>query len=872
MHSRRFLPSAALGLAALACCGVAEAKGLYVTQFFGTLNSPQAVVMADVNGDGFADIVEIGADQTVAVLLNKGDGTFRSPAQYYTAGNAPVALAVADLNGDGKPDIVVADQSGATVTVLLGKGDGTFKGQTATQAANGTGTAAPTYAVGNGPFYVAVGDFNGDGKPDLAVANFIDDTVSILRGRGDGTFGTQTTVTVGNGPDFIAIADLNHDGKPDLLVADSTDDVLDVLMGQGKGDFVQKGITRIGPPSSQAILQTMVVGDFDHDGNMDVVITNTNSNTQFVSYLKGNGNGTFQPARGIVTGLQTLYLQAMDVNGDGNLDLVAGSFSDSTLRVLFGNGSGGFSNGRDYPANGLTTSTGTQPYALADVNGDGKPDIVAVNTTGSFMQVLYNDGNGRFDLTHSADVGASPSDVQTADLNGDGHADVVEINSADGTLGVLLGNGDGTLQPMQTYQVGSHPQRLVLADVNGDGILDAVTANHGDNTVSVLLGNGDGTFQAARSFFAGENPIDVAVADMDQDGKMDIVVANSVANLVSILHGNGDGTFQAPVAYPASSQISALAVGDVNHDGYPDVVTVGGNVAVLRNDGKGALTPVVFLKSGASVDIYPGAGVRVLLKDVDHDHNPDILIADYGNSELTVLRGNKLGYFTRIPGFFPTCANPSGLTAADLNDDGNVDVVVTCAGSNTLGVMLGDGRGNFVNTIYAAQVDPRAAAIADFDEDGTPDIVNVNGGSDNLNISLQIHGIVAADHAPKAEDSVFSIDNGAQEQVGQFVASDVDGDSLTFVLLTTSDANATVNATSGGVFGYLADTGFVGPDTLEFEVTDGVKISGIGKVGVYVHSNSAGSSGGRKFLGGFALPLLPLLALLALMRRRSISA
>ena len=875
MHSRRFLPGYVLGLAALACCGAADAKGLYPTQFFTTLNSPQTVVMADVNGDGFPDIVEIGADQTVAVLLNKGDGTFKSPSAYYVTGTtvtSPVALAVADLNGDGKPDIVVVNNTGNSVAVLLGKGNGTFTAQTADEAANSTGTAAPTYDVGAGAFYVAIADLNHDGIPDLVVANFTDDTVSILLGKGDGTFKDQSVVDVGLGPDFISIADINNDGKPDLLVANSTEGTMEVLLGNGNGTFVDKGAIRASAPTSQSSLMTMVVADFNKDGNQDVVITNSDSSSQLVTYMGGNGDGTFRAARGIPTGLQTLYLETSDVNGDGNPDLIAGSFSNGTLRVLFGNGQGGFSSGRDYPANGLSTSVGSQAFAVADVNGDGKPDIVTVNSTGGFVQLLYNEGNGHFDLSNSFDTGTIPTDVQTADLNGDGHADVVEINSADGTLGVLLGNGDGTLQPMQSYNLGAdkHPQRLVLADVNGDGNLDAITANNGDGTVSVLLGNGDGTFQAARSFTAGGSPVDVAVADMDQDGKPDLVVGNAVVNTVSILRGDGSGGFAAPVAYPASTTINALAVGDVDHDGFPDVVTVGGNVAVLRNDGKGGLIPIKILNSGGSLDVYLPIGVRVLLKDVNHDGNLDILVADRSDSQLAVLLGNRLGYFTRVPTDFATCANPSNLVATDLNGDGDIDVVVTCAGSNTLGVMLGNGQGAFINSSYAAEIDPRAVAVTDFDEDGTPDLVTVNGGSGNLNVLLQIHGAVAADHAPKVVNTLFSIADGATAQVGVFEAVDADGDSLAFTLLNPNDQNASLSSTSSGLFSYLANPGFTGEDQLQFQASDGLKLSNTGTVTVFVHKNTAGQSkSGRSFLGGFYLPFLPLLlGLLARRRRR----
>ena len=880
MHSRRFLPSAVLGLAALACCGAAGAKNLYPTQFIDTLNSPGSVVLADVNGDGFPDIVEIGSDGTVAVLFNRGDGTYKDSAHYYvtiakngTLSPAPVALTVADVNGDGFPDIIVANSTAATVSVLINKGDGTFVAQTAGEQAAGTGTPAPTYPVGNGAVSVAVADLTGDGFPDIVTTDFTDNTVSVLRNKGDGTFGARTIINVGNGPDFVSVADLNKDGKPDLIVSDSNDNSFQVLLNKGNREFTVRPEIRVAANPAQSTLQMTVVGDFDNDGNLDVISTNTDPNSDLVMFYHGRGDGSFDRVHAIDTGLDTLFLKAVVLDGSGNLSLIAGNAADATLHVLFGKGNGGFSSGPKYPAFGLTTSLAGQAYAVADVNGDSKPDIVVVNSTGSFLQVMYNDGNGGFHLNGSYALGSGPADVQTADLNGDGHADIAEINSADGTLGVLLGNGDGTFQPMATYPVGGHPQRLVLADVNGDGILDAITANNDglNGTVSVLIGNGDGTFQPAITLPAGANPVDVAVADMNHDGKMDLVVANAVVNTVSILYEQSftttSATFSAPKHFPAGSQINALAVGDLRHDGFPEVVTVGGDVAVLRNDGAGGLLPVTLNKSGGSTDVYAAIGNRVILKDINSNGNLDILITDYSNSELTVLLGNRLGYFVRTPFFSPTCSNPDNLAAADLNGDGHMDVVVSCAGSSTIGVMLGNGRGTFISNPYPAELDPRGVAIADFNEDGQPDIAVINGGSDNMNVMLQIPGVVASDHAPGVIGGPLIVPNGAPID-SFFEAFDVDGDALTYVVVD-EPADGTLTYSSGsGAYEYQADPGFVGSDSMTFEVSDGVKLSKFGTVRINVQSTGASKKHG--LLGGFALPLLPLLGMLALWRRRRI--
>jgi len=504
---------------------------------------------------------------------------------------------------------------------------------------------------------------------------------------------------------------------------------------------------------------------------------------------------------------------------------------------------------------------------VADVNADGKPDIAVIDATGDGVQVLYNDGHGGFHLPDSYATGHVPTDIASGDLDGDGHQDMVEIDSEDGTLGVRLGAGDGSLGALTTYKVGSHPQRLLLTDLNGDGKLDAVTANYGDGTVSVLLGNGDGSFQAARAFSAGANPVDVAAADMDQDGKLDLVVADSVVNTVSILHGDGAGGFAAPKAYPAGSQINALAVGDVDKDGFPDVATVGGNVAVLFNDGKGGLKSIVLNSNGTSDEVYNAIGVRVAILDVNHDNLPDIVIADYSDSQVVVLRNFGRGVF-RAPLNFSTCSNPGSMAFADLNADGNVDVVTTCVGSSSLGVSLGNGQGGFISTVYAVEIDPRGVAITDLDEDGQPDLMVVNGGSDNLNVLKQIKGIVAADIAPVVVGAPFFVPDGALPVTGALQGNDKDGDVLSFGVISPPSGGVVAISQDGG-FAYLANTGFSGHDSFTFQATDGVKLSNIAAIPVTVQKNSAGAkSGGHGFLGGFGLPLLPLLLAVWSRRRR----
>jgi hypothetical protein len=331
------------------------------------------------------------------------------------------------------------------------------------------------YGTGSLPRSVTVGDLNGDGKLDLAVANTASKTVSVLLGNGDGSYLTKVPIATGIAPHSVATGDLNGDGKLDVAVPNRFSNTINVFLGNGNGTFQNKVDfgTGSGPVSVAA-------GDLNGDGKLDLTVANRNSNT--VSVLVGNGNGTFKDKVDFGAGISRYAVTAGDLNGDGKLDLAVANVDSNTVSVLLGNGNGTFQSSVNY-------GTGFKPRSVTagDLNGDGKLDLAVANRDSNTVSVLLGNGNGTFQNKVDFGTGGSPISVTAGDLNGDGKLDLAVANIDSNTVSVLLGNGNGTFQNKVDYGTGISPYSVTTGDLNGDGKLDLAVANRSSNTVSVLL-------------------------------------------------------------------------------------------------------------------------------------------------------------------------------------------------------------------------------------------------------------------------------------------------------------------------------------------------------------------------------------------------
>jgi hypothetical protein len=703
---------------------------------------PASIAVADVNSDGKPDLLSTN-QQKVSVQLGTGGGGFGAVTSYDLGAVLTRSIAVADVNSDGKPDLLTANyyyngsSAEGTAGVLLGNGDGTFR------AVTQFGTGPDSTPIG-----ITVADVNSDGKPDLLTANGGGNTASVLLGTGTGSFGTAAQLSTGPNsyPYEVAVADVNGDGKPDLLTANANNNTAGVLLGRGDGTFGT--VTPFGTGAGSAPTD-IAVADVNRDGKPDLLTTNIFGAA--VGVLLGRGDGTFGTVTPFGTGTNSdpFKLAVADVNGDGQLDVLTDNRNSDAAGVLLGRGDGTFG-----AVTQVSIGAGGHPEDIvaADVNGDGKPDLLtgngALGTVGVLLNITPMPGNRGFlpIVTYSTGAGTAPGSVAVADVNRDGKLDLLTANSGNGTASVQLGTGDGTFGTPTAYSTGTlYAQNIAVADVNGDGKLDLVTDYGSGGQVSVLLGTGTGAFGTATIYSVGgrSQPGKLVVADVNGDGQPDILTANyggGFANgggSVGVLTNRGkSGFIYGGSGTGATNQTTSIAVADVNGDGKLDLL------ATVSSSSSPASGVQVLLagSSGSGAMYYVGpaysAPVDIEVADVNADGKPDLLLSiNSSGNQIAVLLGTGGGGFSNSPTYYNAASGY--LAVADVNGDGKLDLLVTAP--TGIKQLLGQGDGTFgTATTYGTGAGnyPSDVAVADVNSDGKPDLLTANGSSSTTGVLL----------------------------------------------------------------------------------------------------------------------------------------
>jgi hypothetical protein len=467
----------------------------------------------------------------------------------YKVGNVPSGIAYGDFNGDGKLDLAITNNADATVSILLNNGDGTFKPQA-------------TYAVSKGPLGVSVGDLNGDGKLDLAVANGSNGSISVLLGNGDGTFQTQKVYADTGAPTGIAVGDFNGDGKLDIAVTNPIYNQMSVLLGNGDGSLQTRAIYSVGSNP-----RSIVAGHFGGTGQpLDLVVANEYDST--LSFFQGKGDGTFQQQSVISSevGTYPISMVAADFNGDGNLDLAI--TSKNLVTVLLGNGDGTF---QYSPALTLPVSP-VNPVSIAsgDFNGDGIPDLAVTDANSASALILTGKGDGTFQMGSSYPVGSGASGLVAADLNGDGSLDLATANAKGDTVSVLLSFQSAFTSPSLanvSVNIGTSTTHNLRCSYSGD-------ANYPTSTSNTVAESYSRVFIPVFSLLTGDYPAaqQVSISDANAGAQIYYTSDGSTPTTSSTKY-TGPFTVSSAVKLKAMASLSGYAQSTVSEATYDIAAT-----------------------------------------------------------------------------------------------------------------------------------------------------------------------------------------------------------------------------------------------------------------------------------------------------------
>lgn len=649
------------------------------------------VAVADINSDGNPDLVFTdGNGYSIWVMLGDGTGKFtEAPNSRFHAGNGPMTVVAADFNNDGKLDLAVLNHFTEPLTF--------FRSSYAIFFGNGAGGFTPgpiqlTSAIADS---MITGDFNNDGIPDLAFAGT--DGVSLLLGSGDGVF-RAAGLPFGRAAVFLLSGDFNNDGFLDLAVSDSNASPLSIYLGTGTGQFLKPSAASPVPRNSFA---AGVAGDWNHDGLPDLAILGSGKLTT----LLGDGKGSFRTVATLPAENSTLLPQSVaDFDSDGNLDLLI--MGPNYALILAGDGTGNFRGAQYVPM-----STPSSYAFAADVNHDGKPDVIAFN--------------GQVKLNSLKTLPVSPATLKFHAYAG--QTSVPPIAVGTGSLAPLAVTSD---QPWVQYisgQVTVDPSTLFPGIHQAKLRFTAPGYFGREVSISLDIAAPSGTLTKRSAIaldHASSNIKEIQLADFNADGKPDLLLQSYPQ--LSIRLNDGAGTFQAPVTFPVAAGTQAVA--DFDGDGKLDVVILSTRgIFLYSGDGAGNLRPGRLASSGDPVYAF-----SVKVADFNLDGFPDLVIGSSGDTPIQLFLNDGHSNFREVKAPVPGSRLDYGgyiFQIADYNGDGFPDLAFASDRGQAIYIALGDGTGHFetVQTVVLSPDDRGITLVSgDWNHDGIIDLAAVS--------------------------------------------------------------------------------------------------------------------------------------------------
>lgn len=430
------------------------------------------------------------------------------------------------------------------------------------------------------------------------------------------------------------------------------------------------------------------------------------------------------------TGSRPTALLLADINGDTRVDLVTANGNGNSLSILTGRGDGRFSDAHD-----VAVDSQPQAVAAADVNQDGRIDLVSASQVGNSVSITLWTANG-FWTAQRITIPNGPCLLAVNDLNGDGREDILLVTCTQAAATVLLSQGGGRFAPPQAFTINSPAGGLLVRDLNRDGKLDMITTVPSQDRIDVRLGVGDGSFGSVRSFAVGHSPQALVAADFNDDGKLDVVVSNHDSSDFSTLLGNGDGTFKAERRDTVGGPALALTVADIDQDGATDIVATfaselaSSEARVYRGMKDGSFTYWV----SQSVDTEPRA---IAAADLNGDGQTDVVTIAAQQDSATVLLGHPVDGLAKDERDID-CPNLDGRVAVgDLDADGKLDVICPDASNQSLLLLSGRGDGTFLPTSSLRVTgEPNSVLLWDMNHDGSLDLVSTNRSGSAISLVL----------------------------------------------------------------------------------------------------------------------------------------